>query len=309
MIVRNFPSCIFYDLLPENAVSDDRQEAIEVAKRIRHCEQQKSAVDMLDANAITYFPHALQMLGPAALRVPDLKPLILADPMACLVILASYYEATAEELEPAIMGNGEIVYNLLRWADATGAKLRLPIEVYEKALSKDPFWGILYGRQVRRDAVIDDCIRFAHANHRDSSGAAYLYVALHEEIDPKTYVNVLSLDPLYACLASKRFAARGFRLKASQIKGLTPRWAYHCLEDGIVDDTELLVDSLFMDPGWGLEWLKRRGDLSTVAGLKKYVPIVMERATKLHHPYLTACCNYVARVIDQQKSGSGSAAS
>ena len=301
MIVRNFPSSIFYDLLPDNAVSDDRQEAIEIAKRIRRSEQQKAAVDMVDANALTFFPHALQMLGPAALRIPDIKPLILADPMACLVILISYYDSVAEEVEPLIIANGEVLYNLVRWASATGAQLRLPIEEYENALARDPFWGILYGRQVRRDSVIDKCIRFAEANHRDNSGAAYLYLNLHEEADPKSYLNVLALDPLYACLASKRFAAKGFRIKASQIRGLTPRWAYHCLQDGIVDDTKMLMDSLFNDPGWGIEWLKRCGELDTTVGLKKHVPPLMDRATKLHHPYLTACCNYVARVMNRPR--------
>lgn len=306
--IRKFPWTIFTEYRTGDGptLEEEYSRGIKLSIDARLRRQQPPLEE--DVYRIPYFPRSVEMIGARMLEHKALKEVVQKDPLSAVLLLAADYENVAEQVEPMLFRNGEMIYEFLVWAKSHEVKLRLPIRDYEKALTHDPFWGIAYAEQTGKSEVLDDCIRFAHQSYAGNAGAAYLYLTLNENQDPVPLRNVLALDPFYALLASKRFAARGLRFRASNLRCVTARWAYHFLAFGLVEDRDSLVDNILNDPGWAIEWAKHSGILEKEGEAQQFLRTLTERTAPLKHAYNQARHDFCERFIAHRQGKSNAVA-
>jgi hypothetical protein len=104
---------------------------------------------------------------------------------------------------------------------------------------------------------------------------------------------------MVAYLSSRHFYDRGVEFQYFNLRGLTPRWAYHFITDGFLDNEEGLVDTMINSPDWLVEYLVESERYKDLA----YTGKVVERAleTKVSNPQLTYLKLWWARVQEYVK--------
>lgn len=222
--------------------------------------------------ALKYFPEVAAGLGANALENATLGAAIKTEPLAALQLLITNYESFAPKLEPVVLGSGEATYYLLKAAKEKNLYLAQASEVYFDAMLKEPFWALRHWGDVTPsdDALLARCLQYGKANKDKSAAGAYLHAYFDTDADPTDYIEAFSANPMIAYLASRHFYDRGIEFKYFGLKGLTPRWAYHFITDGFLDDEEGLIDTLLGSPDWLVEYLiesERYKDLPYISGL------------------------------------------
>ena len=245
----------------------------------------KGLSDVLAGNAayegektfvLQYFPEVAAALGTKALENAALAKAIQAEPMSALYLLLSNYSDLAARLEPIVLSSGEATYYLLKASREKKFKLAQADDVYFGTLLKDPFWGLRTWGDTQNDTLLSALLHLGKTQKDLSPTAAYIHLYFIPDAEPTDFVEALSTLPMYAYLSSRHFYDRGIEFKYFHLRGLTPRWAYHFITDGFLDDEEGLIETMLTSPDWLVEYLvesERYKDLPYTGG-------VVDRALK-----------------------------
>lgn len=224
----------------------------------------------------SYFPEVASALGPRVLEHTALNAALRAEPMAALYLLLTDYAKLNSTLESAVLVSAEATYYLLKASREQKFTLAQKKEIYTAALLKDPFWALRQWGDTQDEALLTAALAFAKAEKEKSAAATYLHLYFTADADPTDHVELLSGSPSIAYLASRHFYDRGIEFKYFGLRGLTPRWAYHFITDGFLDDEDGLIETLLASPDWLVEYLvesERYKDLAYTGG-------IVERAQK-----------------------------
>jgi hypothetical protein len=268
MILKNKALAIFNFLAGPSDKIYDRTCRI-YFKELSGVLEGKTPLKPEQAQILEIFPEIAGSLGPKVLGNPALAEIVQHTPMAALQLLLRDYSSLYSVLEPVVLADAEATFHLLKQAAIRGIKLSGTLENYLLALLKNPFWALQWYGQVNDEKVLSYCLNAA-ANPSASAGAAYMHLYFDIEADPLDFRDKLATEPLYAYLASKQFYNRGIEFNLLDLKGLTPRWAYHFITDGFLDDEEGLVDTMLKGPDWLIEYLtesERYKDLESCKAL------------------------------------------
>lgn len=223
-----------------------------------------------------YFPEVAAALGGKALNNSFLNAGIRAEPMAALRLMLSDYKALAGALEPIVLSSAEATYHLLKTAREQKITLAQNADVYLSTLLSDPFWALRTWGDTQDETILRHCLQLAKVQKDKSAGAAYIHLYFTADADPKDFTELLSTNPMLAYLASRHFYERNIEFKYFELRGLTPRWAYHFITDGFLDDEEGLIETLLGSPDWLVEYLVESERYKDLA----YTKAIVERALK-----------------------------
>lgn len=223
-----------------------------------------------------YFPEVAATLGAKALANPALSAAIKTDPFAAFRLLLSTYKDLAPVLEKSVLNSGEATYYFLKVAKEKNIPLTQTPDTYTQALLGDPFWALRTWGDVKEDTLLRHCLHLAKTQKEKIPGAAYLHLYFTPDADPTDFVELLSTSPMYAYLASRHFYDRNIEFKYFDLRGLTPRWAYHFITDGFLDDEDGLIDTMLGSVDWLVEYLVESERYKDLA----YMTPLMERAIK-----------------------------
>ncbi len=236
----------------------------------------KAAYEGEKLYVLNYFPEVSLGLGNSVLENPSLNGALRAEPMSALYLLLSDYPKLSPKLESVVLNSSEATYYLLKAARERKLALSQGKEVYTKALLKEPFWALRHWGDTQDDAVLAAALQFAKTDKDKSAAGAYVHLYFNTDADPADFVEMLSASPMTAYLASRHFYDRGIEFKYFNLRGLTPRWAYHFITDGFLDDEDGLIETMLSSPDWLIEYIvesERYKDLAYTAG-------IVERAQK-----------------------------
>jgi hypothetical protein len=222
--------------------------------------------------ALHYFPEIAAGLGPKLLQNPYLAQSLKAEPMAAMRLLATDYNNLAATVEPIVLSSGEATYHLLKLAEAGKWKLQQSPAAYHIALLRDAFWAVRQWGDIKDDTLLARALQFGEENKASLPAAAYIHLYFTPDADPTDHIELLSKSAMYAYLASRHFYDRGAEFKYFNLTDLTPRWAYHFITDGFLDDEEGLVETMLQSPDWLVEYLvesERYKDLPYTEGVYK----------------------------------------
>ncbi len=249
--------------------------------------------------ALHYFPEIAAALGAGALKNTALGPAIRMEPMASLRLLATDYSRLAPELEAVVLSSAEATYRLLKEAKAANQTLGKPRESYEAVLVEDTFWALrLYGDN-SDEKLLARCLDHAKKKKEASPAAAYTHLYFDAEADPVASLELLSASPMYAYLASRHFYDRGIEFKYFSLRNLTPRWAYHFITDGFLDDEEGLIETMLSSPDWLVEYLVESERYKDLPYVEKLVGKALEKIGQ--NPLATHLNLWLERVREHVK--------
>lgn len=247
----------------------------------------KASFDGEKTQVLATFPEVAAALGAKALEHPALTAAIRAQPLSALYLLLSDYNKLAPTLEPVVLTSAEATYYLLKAAREQKITLLGDKGKYLAALMGEPFWAIRHWGDAPDDALLAQALTLAKRDHGKTAAATYLHLYFNSDADPTDFVELLSSSPALAYLASRHFYDRGIEFKYFGLKGLTPRWAYHFITDGFLDDEDGLIDTMLAAPDWLVEYLVESERYKDLA----YTGSVIEKANKkaekgIQLPYL-----------------------
>lgn len=220
-----------------------------------------SPIERRALELLRYRPDLLTRIGPAALRHPELRAALRADPACALCLTTGFYDETASSLEPGLAGSGESVYRLLRWAARHGRSLRQPEGFYRQTLLVDTYWGARHALRTRDFGLFREIAEWSAAERRDYAAAAAFFLAHNPGEPVSPYREVLLTNPFYAYVALPRLAARGLSVGPGDVE--QPKWACHFALSGLAGSPEGFLPAIARDPGWLIEfaaarrWLER----------------------------------------------------
>lgn len=261
--------------LPEWRRTYDTWAVNEIKRVIAQGRKEPLQPDVL--GLIAYRPELLLRIGPPALTLPDLYAVVCAHPACALALLMGFYDATAGRLEKFLHGSGEAIFQLMRWAAATGRTLRQPESFYRHTLITDCYWGFLHAKQTRNESLLADLLTWcADERHRYAAAAAY-FLLRHPTEPVASYRMLLAANPFYAYLALPRLSLRGFSVRSEEI-GPVPRWACHFALSAFSGQRDDFVHLTETDPAWWLELASGLGWLTQPAKLPSISQTIANRA-------------------------------
>lgn len=246
---------------------------------------------------IPYRPELLLRIGPSALKLRDLHEVIVAHPACALALLMGFYDATADRLEKFLHGSGEAVFQLVRWAAATGRTLRRPESFYRHTLTTDCYWGFLHAKQTRNESLLAEVLTWC-ADERHRYAAATAYFLLQHPTEPLApYRELLAANPFYAYLALPRLSLRGFSVRAEEI-GSAPKWACHFALSAFTGQRDDFISLTETDPAWLLELAAGLGWLTQPTKLPGLSQAISNRAAG--HPLQRPAMRFL---VDVKQTG------
>jgi len=201
-----------------------------------------------------YFPDVAASLGKSMLKHPGMSQSLRNNPLAAMRLLMTDYAGLNKILEPIVLSSAEATYYLLRQAQKKNVELAQAQQTYYAVLLSDPVWMVKLYADTKDEELMSLCLGLAQ-DPSTSVGAAYLHLFFNPQADPNDFEEILSSNPMYAYLASRQFYSRGLELKFMKIRSLTPRWAYHFITDGFLDNEEGLIEAMLPSPEWLVEYL------------------------------------------------------
>jgi hypothetical protein len=261
---------------------------------------------------IAFYPGSVVTMGPGAIQQTQVKHVLQKDSFCALLYLLYHYShENATLLEPTILRDGEALYQYLDWADEQKVQLRMPPERYREYLAQDPFWAMQRIQKRGDESLKRAMMMFVKNNHATSSGAAFVHCMSPSVPNATSFTPVLCQDPLYAVLASIKLRTKGVTISAGDLgQGLTPRWAYHFLAEGIPSNPAGFETILRDDPAWWLEYQSRSGRLETRM-LDVGRSYNEHAAGWSHHPYVALANDYLQSILNKAvadgKTGGGGA--
>jgi hypothetical protein len=252
MILKN-KALLLYDFLTSPAEKIYERAARFYFKSLLDVARGKAALAPQHAQVLELFPEVAAALGPAALEHAGLAGLIRANPMAAMRLLLAC-PAVAPLLEGVVLGSSEATYYFLK---ALRDQKKTPPgnpELYRAALLRDPFWALRYYGDTQEEDLLAQILVLPRSPEA-SPEAAYLYLYFNPEADPGDFLELISRNAFYAYLGSRHFYDRGAEFRFMNLRGLTPRWAYHFITDGFLDEEEGLVEIMLASPDWLVEYL------------------------------------------------------
>lgn len=249
--------------------------------------ENKAPFDGEKTQVLATFPEVAAALGAKALDHPALGAALRAQPFSALYLLLTDYAKLSATLEPTVLTSAEATYYLLKAAREQKLTLTGKKELYHAALFSEPFWAVRHWGDTADDAMLAQALALAKKDHGKTVAGTYLHLYFNTDTDPTDFVELLSGSPSIAYLASRHFYDRGIEFKYFGLKGLTPRWAYHFITDGFLDDEDGLIDTMLASPDWLVEYLVESERYKDLA----YTGSVIEKANKnaekgIQLPYL-----------------------
>jgi|GEM_PF-2435527 hypothetical protein len=269
MIIKNKALSIFDFVSPPDARLYERAARFHL-KSIAEVLDGKSTTAIAPGAVFGQFPEIAAALAPRVLQNSTLLSAVKADPMAALRVLLTNYGAFTEALEPTVLSSGEALYYLLKASREQKFALRDSFENYLAYLMKDPFWALRTWGDTQDEKILAQCMQLAKTQKDKHPGAAYLHLYFTPDADTMDFVEILSTAPMYAYLSSRHFYERNIEFKYFGLRGLTPRWAYHFITDGFLDDEEGLIETMMGAPDWLTEYIvesERYKDLAYTGGV------------------------------------------
>jgi hypothetical protein len=233
---------------------------------------EKGPIDPGILSLIPYRPDLLLEVGPAALEHSGLRSTIFEHPRCALALLLTHYEELADKLEPALVGSGECVFHLLKWADETRCVLRREEDFYRRILVRDTYWGFLQAKRTDNASLLADVAAWSSDERHKYAAAAAHFLLTHAAEPVGPYRKVLLGDPFYAYLALPRLSLRGFAVAPEDI-GISPKWACHFAWSEFSTRRDEFIPMAEPDPGWLVElagelgWLANPLRLSQLGNL------------------------------------------
>jgi len=214
----------------------------------------KADFDQEKADVFYYFPDVASALGKDILKNAQMSQCLRDNPLAAMKLLLSDYDQFNKILEPLVLGSAEATYYFLKAADEKKLSLAQAEETYLAVLLSDPFWATRRYADTKDEGILSRCLALAK-DPRKSPGQAYIHLYFDKDADPSDFADILAEHPMYAYLASRHFYSRNLEFKYINIRHLSPRWAYHFITDGFLDNEEGLIQSMSPSPEWLVEYL------------------------------------------------------
>jgi hypothetical protein len=257
-LVQSLPRKILTTCLFEGQEPRTRQAVEALALVISRCVEQDTGPSAKEQAAIAAFPSVCFEHGERMAGKPGLARILEQYPMCALYAIYGC-RSLMPILEASVMVSGEALCEYELWRRENQIPAVQPNANLRRALVGEPFWAFKYYEKTNDASILDEIREFCRANHRRDPGAALVWLVLNDDLQVGDHTPLLHTSPLYAYLADRLLAARGFELNLRQLGKLTPRWACHFALAHADLRAQLLGEAVLDCPGWTIEFIVRSG--------------------------------------------------